>query len=156
MITAEKKYQLDRMNSSAIKNGLGSELNKTKNVAKGIYDFSTQGGVFTTAYNLLDDDGVAVTIPSGAIVKAVYIHTVVAVTSLGSATISLQMNAANDLLNAEAKATFALNALVAGIPVDTMATAVRATADRIVKLVPNTATLTAGKLNVFIEYVLSV
>lgn len=155
MITAEKKYALDRMNSTAIKYALGSELNKSKNCVKGVYNFATQGGA-VSSINLLDDDGVAVVIPSGAIITRVLVHAALAATSGGSATIALKSKTAADLLAATAVASFTLAALIDGIPVNTAATSIIMTADTTPQVTIAVAALTAGKLNVFIEYVLSV
>lgn len=152
-IPANKRYALDRMNSTAIANTLGSELHKTKNSVRGVYDFSVSGGA-VSQINILDTDGNPVVIPSGAIVTNVIAHAVAAVTTSASGTLGLTMNSASDVCGDTAAGTLTLNALVAGVPVGTAATAVRATADRTVKAEIKTGALTAGKVAFYIEYML--
>lgn len=154
MLTAEKKYAIDRMNSTSIKHALGTELHKTKNSVKCTYDFTVQGGAIGSI-NLLDEDGVAVTIPSGAIITRTLIYVPVACTSGGSATIAVKSKSAADLKAATAYTSFTLAALLDGVPANTAATSIVMTADTIPAITIAVAALTAGKINVFIEYVLT-
>lgn len=136
--------------------GLGDELDRKVGCVRGVYDFAVQGGAAGTQYILKDKQGFPVKLPKNSIVTHVFVHTLTAVTSGGAATVSLGVNTATDLLNVEAKASFALNAMVKGIPQNgDGTTAVLVTADANVYIKPATAALTAGKVNVFIFYVLS-
>lgn len=152
-ITSSKRYALDRMNATAIQQGLGSELHKTKNNVRGVYDFTTQGGA-VSQISILDTDGKAVVIPSGAIVTNVIAHVITAVTTSASGTLGLTANSASDLCGDTAAGTLTLNALVAGVPVGTAATAVRLTAERTLKAEIKTGALTAGKVAFYVEYML--
>lgn len=122
-------------------------------VLRAVYDFSKQGGAVGIV-NLQDEDGKDAVLPKGAIIKQVICHVITAVTSGGAATVSLGANTAVDLLAATAKATFSLDALVAGIPVSTAATSVRTTAKEALTASIAVAALTAGKIECFNEYFL--
>lgn len=150
-ITNEKRQELDKMNSSALKNSLGTELASCVKVIYASYSFARDGGA-TGDYYLLDKDGARVYLPSGTIITDVFVHAATAGASGGSATIDLDSEAANDLLAAEAIATFSSNALVAGIPLAATgkSTFVRLTAERALKMSINTAALTAGVFRVYL------
>jgi hypothetical protein len=150
-ITNAKREQLDRMNSSALANSLGTELASCVKVVYGSYKYSRDGGAIGDYY-LLDKDGARVYLPSGTIITDVLIHAATAGASGGSATIDLDSEAANDLLAAEAIASFSSNALVAGVPLAATgaSTFVRLTAERALKMSINTAALTAGEFRVYV------
>lgn len=131
---------------------LGFDLHKTKNVLKAVYSFAVNGGAIASI-PLFDDLGNPAIVPAKAIVQRSYIDFFVACTSGGSATLSLQVETANDVLAALAVAS--ATGLVEGVSVNTIATAKKTTVARQVTLVVAVATLTAGQFNVFLEYVLS-
>ncbi len=120
-----------------------------KCVALGTYDFSVSGGA-TGAITLLPGDDL---IPANAVITSVYIDTISALTSGGSATVAIGVNTTTDLLTATAYASF--TGITAGIPVSTAATAVKTTAECNITITIGTAALTAGKFNVIAEYVVS-
>lgn len=133
--------------------GAGDQLKIVKNVVRGTYDFSVLGGAIGTV-KLLDQAGVIIPIPNKAIITDVYIDVVTGMTSTGgTGTIAIGLNSTGDLLAAVDADT--LSNIVAGIPIGTAATMVKATADRYLTATIATATLTAGKIEVFAEYVLS-
>jgi hypothetical protein len=152
-LTADKRYALDRMNATAIKHGLGTELSKTKNNVRGVFDFAVSGGA-VSQISILDTDGNAIVIPSGAIITNVIVHVITAVTTSASGTLGLTANSASDLCGDTAAGTLTLNALVAGVPVGTAATSVRMTADRTLKAEIKTGALTAGKVAFYVNYML--
>lgn len=153
-IKPEQRYDLDRMNSKSIKHKIGSLINRSKTSYVGTYNFASQGGA-VSSINFLDEDGLPVILPSGFIVQRVLVDVVAAVTSAGSATVAIKSKSAGDLLTATAKASLTLAALLDGNPVDTAATSVKMTADTNVVAVIAVAALTAGKINVHIQGVLS-
>lgn len=113
-----------------------------------LYDFSSDGGAIGSI-TLKDENGVAQSIPAGAIITNAYISVQTAVTSAGSATVAFGIVGNTDAFKAAtAKATLAEHYVVAGandlpltdlVPVDVVATVA-------------TAALTAGKFRVFVEY----
>lgn len=136
------------------KNKLGSELSKLQNCVKGNWDFTRDGGAVSTI-NLKGLDGVeTIVIPSGALVTNVAVVVRTAVTSGGLLTLDLNLNAANDSLNAQAVAGLTANAKIQGIPTSgTLSTALLLTADRTLTLDFNVAAATAGNFDVFVWYV---
>lgn len=132
----------------------GTELEKARvHSVKCHYDFSTQGGAIGTV-NLLDDLGQKCQLPNKAVIRDVLIDAVTTATGAVGATIALSSGqSAADLKGATGFASF--TGLLAGIPVGSAATAIKLTADRNPTLTIATAALTAGKLNVHIQYQIS-
>jgi hypothetical protein len=125
-------------------------LENAKKVAYFEYDFAKHGGAvgeITVKGN---------PIPAGAIIKEGLIHVKTAVTSSLAATVQIKALSADDILASTAKATLALNALVATVPVGTAASAIRVTS-AITGLVftVGTGDLTAGKIVVALEYIVT-
>lgn len=119
-------------------------------VARFHYDFAVLGGqVGTIAL------ASALGIPLGAIVYGGLLYVSAAPTSADStATIALQLNAANDIVNAAAVsgAPWSTTGQKAIIPVCTAATSVRATAARDLSMVIGVEALTAGVFDAWLMY----
>lgn len=129
---------------------LAKKLHATKTTLCAIYDFAVQGGA-TGDVKLLDDQGNPAELPLGAIITNVIAHAIAAVTTSDSGTLALKANSSADLMTAKADSALTLNALAAGVPVGTAATAVRLTAKRrITGTIANN--LTAGKVAFYIDY----
>lgn len=148
----QNSAQIARWNGAAPVEQLGTELHKAKNVIRCTWDFAVQGGAVGSML-LLDDQGNPAILPAKAIITQVYSDTVTAVTTSAAGTLSLGANTAIDLLGATAAATF--SGVQAGVPVGTAATMVKLTAQRQIAAAIATGALTAGKVNFFIDYVLS-
>lgn len=153
-ISEEQRYDLDRMNSKSIKHKMGTLIGRNKSSYFGTYDFTKSGGA-VGSINLVDRDGLAVILPTGFIIQQVLIDVPVAVTSGGSATVAFKSKTAADLLAATAKTSFSLAALIDGVPVNTAATAIKMTANTTPQITIAVAALTAGRINVHIQGVLS-
>lgn len=144
---------LSEANKAAPLEGIGTELNRCKNVVKCVYDFAVSGGV-QGDIGLLDDEGNPAVVPANAIITRVLVDVLTQPTSAGAATVAIKAVGAGDLLGATAKASLTVG-LHDGIPVNTAATSVKATVQEQIKATIGTADLTAGKINVFVEYNLS-
>lgn len=130
--------------------GLGTEVHRTKNLIKGVWEFAVQGGA-VGAILLKDDLGNPCKLPLGAIITGGMIDILTAMASAGGAgTMALGMNTASDIKAAVDADT--LSGRVAIIPVSTAATAVKLTADRQLTLTVAVEALTAGKIAVYLEY----
>lgn len=120
------------------------------------YSFALQGGAIGTI-NLQASDGAACKIPGKALIVNAWVDVITTPTSGGSATLAFSSGqTAADLLAATAKAS--VTGEVQGIPtMGTISTALKITGatDLNPYLTVATAALTAGKANVFIQYVLS-
>lgn len=153
-ITAEQEFAINRSSSVARKHSLGTLLHKKVNVIVGKYSFAVQGGAIGTV-NLrtdLADANSLVKIPSRAVIKQVWID-VLTPGAGATATAGLNLQAAGDLL-AAATASTAYTGIMAGIPAGAAANMIKLTAERTLTTTIATAALTAGKWNVYIEYVL--
>ena len=132
---------------------LGTQIVSSKvQLLKCTYDFSKLGGTVGTK-TLKAVDGADCLIPSKAIVIDVLIDVI---TNPVGATATIAVGsgqATNDIKAATAVASF--TGLLDGIPVSTAATSIKMTADRKPSMTIATAALTAGKFNVFFEFVLS-
>lgn len=129
-------------------------VGQKKWVLKGTYDFSLQGGAGSTTYNLRNQYANALKLPKGAIIHNCVIDVVTAPTTAGSASITIGTGqSTNDLKVSASTGTF--SGLMACVPVGTAATSIKLTADRTPTLSVVGSALTAGKINVLVEYYLS-
>lgn len=107
------------------------------------YDFAVDGGAVGTLE-------LPFKLPLGAIVYGGLVDVDTAPTSGGSATIALGLNTNTDLLAATAIAS--VTGRVATVPVWTAASAVKLTAERKLKITIAVAALTAGKMDIYLNY----
>ncbi len=137
-------FDLDRgFGPMGLKHRIGTRLVEAHTTASGRYDFAVQGGA-TGVY----DSGIH--LPKGAVIREVFFDVITAATTSNSGTISLDANTTGDLKAALAAASW--SGIVAGIPVYTAASMVKLTAARTITFTIANA-LTAGKINVYIDYV---
>ena len=155
MLSQELAEQLTHMNGTAYKYNKGRLISNSMSCVKGVYDFSKVGGAIGS-FNLVDDDGNPVVIPSGALILNAFAFVYTAATSGGSATIALTAESAGDLLAATAVASFSASAKLQGVPdFGTLADSVLTTAARNLQATVAVAALTAGKVEVYVFYVLT-
>lgn len=152
-LNQEQMFLINHMNNSARNVQLGTQLHRAAQCYKAKWDFAVQGGTIGTIN--LDDDSAQgdlanpnstndLTIPNKFIVYGGFMDIVT--TFVGAtATIAVGLNTTTDLKAATAVASYAAG-LLAIIPVATVATAVKATADRVPTITIATANLTAGKM----------
>lgn len=159
-ISVDKKYKLNhRMGKIAEEVGLGTLLSQGGTsdlaldgiqplmLARATYDFSTMGGSSVSTGISLGQ-----TIPSGAILIRSWIDIVTAPTSLGSATIAIQAQNANDVKTATQSSSYSGRIEGAQTGAASAFTKLTAAGPLLVKI--GTADLTAGKFTVFVEYVM--
>ncbi len=120
-----------------------------------VYDFAVHGGAISTI-TLAAQSGVAAnTLPAGAVVVNAVIDVITILTSGGSATVALQLEAANDIFTATAYSSEPFEATGVEILTPVFATDttwIKTTAARAPKIVIGTAALTAGKFYVYLFY----
>jgi hypothetical protein len=135
---------------------LGTELTRKKrHVVRGNYSWAVQGGSTTADITLLDDEGKSIVIPDDAIITNVLVDVQTALTSDGSATVALTAQSAGDLKAAAAVSSGYTTGIKAGVPVNTAASAIKLTADRTLVMTVAVMWLSAGKMSVLVEYLLS-
>lgn len=118
---------------------------------RGRYDFSVDGGA-------VSDIVISATgqIPAGAYITHGFIETDTALTSGGSATVAVKVEAAGDVVAAATAisgAPWSTTGLKSVVPVATGATAIKTTAARSITITIATAALTAGVFDVVLFYV---
>lgn len=155
-ITSSDEYVLNNMNSQAQKTQMGTLINKTPGLLIAKYSYAVQGGTTANNINLLTDLSKPLSyakLPNKAIIRNVWLDITTGVASSGSATVALTAQTAADLLAATAKASMTVR-MLQGIPAGTTTTSIKLSAQRTIQAVIGTAPLTAGKFNVYIEYIL--
>lgn len=116
--------------------------------ARGRWDFSQDGGAVGTIVTTAEK------IPTGAYILGGFVEVDTAVTSGGAGTLAIQVEAANDIVNAAAVsgAPWSTTGRKSVIPVFTGATTVLTTAARDISAVIATAALTAGVVDIVLFY----
>jgi tetrahydrodipicolinate N-succinyltransferase len=135
-----------------IKNGqitndkLGSRV---MHIKKFTYDFAVAGGA-VSVITLTDDKGNAQTLPDNAVLLGATCEVITGVTSGGLATLDFGYTGdPNYFLNAEGKASFDADGKAVKME---LSTPTKLTAAKSVVMEIKAATLTAGKLNVWVRY----
>jgi hypothetical protein len=155
MLTLEKQSAFNKSNDwVSAKNKLGDELSKAFNCVKGSWKQSRDGGAVGD-YVLKGLDGAEdVALPAGALVLSAVVLVKSALTSGGSLTLDLNLQAANDGLAAQALAGLTTGAKIQGIPdFGTLADSVVLTSEKKPSISINAAAATAGELDVYLFYV---
>lgn len=159
-ITPDQEYLLNHGDFQ--KSQLGTLVNRTRNLLVAKYSYAVQGGSTSAAISLLTDlnnKTSYATLPNKAIITNAWINFITSPTSSnGSATLALQSLSAGDLL-APTTLTLLPPVYKQGIPNGATTTFIKLTSSKTIKAVvgPTTggsAPLSAGKFDVFIEYVL--
>ena len=136
--------------------GIGNVINKTKNLLRCTYDFSVLGGAATTI-GLLDDQGNAAILPKGAIVTNAVVNVLTAMSQTTSSVLFTVLSG-GDVVALKAPSSYITGGtFVAGVPVGTAATwvgPVTATMGTHPSITISQSVLTAGKLELFLEYVI--
>lgn len=154
---AETRFILNHGYGSSVQ--LGSQLiDKKLHVMKAQYDFASEGGT-SGSHTLKDVDGKNAVLPDNAVIVDCLVDVVTAPTSSEFPKISLGSGESSTDLKA-ASILSAYSGLVACVPVGSAATSIKLTANRnpVMTVVTTSTTapaLTAGKINVFLQYLLS-
>jgi hypothetical protein len=120
------------------------------NLVQVTYNFAVNGGVKDVPI------GLGVFIPKNAIVTRAYYDVITAFTSSTStATISMEVQGTEDILGDAIISSVGTSGLHEGIEDGTMANAIKTNMEREVMFNITTQNLTAGKLNLYLEYVVS-
>ena len=154
IVSEDGVYELDRMGPIARKYGLGTALKSAQTFgAKGTYTVSLDGGA-VASYNLNGLDSENLVLPAGAIITDCFYDVVQAMSSSGgSGEIAVTAASSGDLV-ASVDAD-SVSGRVACIPEGTEANMIKLTSAKTLLVEVGSEALTAGKINVFVEYVLS-
>lgn len=155
-ISSDSEFVLNHASSADQKVQLGTLVNKTSNLLIAKYSYAVQGGSTAADISLLTSLGNPksyAVLPNKAIIKNVWLDVLTQPVSSGSATVAINAATAGDFLAATAKASLPVG-LLQGVPAGTTVTSIKLSAAKTVKATIGTAPLTAGKFNVYIEYVI--
>lgn len=155
-ISADSEYILNHSSSAAQKVQLGTLINKTSNLLIAKYSFAVQGGSTAAPISLLTDLSKPLSyavLPNKAIIKNMWVSVLTQPASSGTSTVSLGAVSGVDLLAATDKSVLVAG-MLQGIPDGSTTKMIKLSADKTVKASVGTTALTAGKFNVFIEYVI--
>lgn len=158
------RTMLNRGNVNGFATQLGVQMQDKKvQLLKGTYRYADQGGnsgvtAQAVLTKLRDVDGKDAVLPINAIIKQVTVDvlttpTASAVTGFTAPFLSLGLNSETDLMPFTAVAS--LTGKVAGTPIGTAATMVKALGNSAVTLNIKGGSVTAGSFNVYIEYYLA-
>ncbi len=132
--------------------GLGSVVDQSKGLLTCVYDFAVLGGT-GPSYALLDQHGNTCKLPAGAVVVRDYIKTLTAfVVNGGASTVAFGILVFNDMKTATSTASYTGMIEGALTGVATAAVGPFTTASTTVNMY-STSLLTAGKVEIFLEYV---
>lgn len=123
----------------------GTDGNGALHIAKATYDFAVQGGA-QAALSL------GVTIPANATIIRSWIYTVTQVAG-ASSTVALSCETANNIFSAAAMTSITAGTLTEGVSTGAASVFKPITAACLVTATIATANVTAGKFNVYVEYV---
>lgn len=148
-----------RANNTSPLEGIGTILNRTKNMMVVVWDFATAGGAASTNVQLVDDQGNAATLPYGSIVQSVAGVVLTGLSGPTSAVVQLSLLTSADMTAALAKSSLTSGAFFVGKPLGGASAGlwvgpVTASAGTRLQLNVNASGTTGGKIKFFIEYVI--
>ncbi len=149
-ITLEDEFAINRLSGAAQKYGLGTKLAKTRASVLCKYSYAVQGGAVGDVNLLRDlsDSASTCVIPDNAVIVNVFTDTITAAAggSLGFTAVS-----ASDLKTAISASAY--SGIQAGVPVSA-ATAIKLSADKTRKASITNSALSAGVVNLYVDYYL--
>lgn len=133
--------------SGCVCNVVGTKLKQAHNTAVGILDYSLVGGA-------IGDLAVGITLPNKAIVRKAFFDVITQPTAGGAATVAFKVQSGGDLKTATAISSWTVGR-VDGALDGAVANFIKLTAARTVYATVAASALTAGKIKVFVDYVVS-
>lgn len=149
-ITARQQFLLNAAPAPLATARLGDLVNKTQNLVRVTWDYTVDGGAVGTI-----SPSRGAVLPASAIITRAWFNTLTTlVAGSGTPTIAWNSEGAGDIYAAATYANFTAANFVAGIEDGTTTHSLKMLADRTVKMTIASASVTAGKIDLFIEYVL--
>jgi len=148
-------YELNRASSLNRKYAVGTHLGNGPFGVRAVWDFAVSGGAANTDITLKDAEGVAVTLPTGAIIRDCLISVATQPTSsTSSASMAFSSKAVADLKAAAVVASYTTTTPIVCLPIGTVGTMIKLASEATLKVRIGSEAATAGKINLWIEYVL--
>lgn len=153
-VTSSGAYQINRASRLNQQQQVGTNLYNAQQLGvKGTWSFAADGGAVGTI-TLKDHEGNPVKLPNHAIIRDCMIDVVSALTTSASGTLAINSKAAGDLKAATAAASLSAG-VIDCVPVGTAATSIKLVDETTLGVTIATGAMTAGKINVWVEYALS-
>lgn len=161
-VSTDGAYELNKRSAVDRKHSSGTKLFDAQQFgAKAQWSFDAHGGAANSVIQMRDHEGNPVKLPNNAIIRDCLIDVVIPVagTALGDTTgrIGFSISEAYDL-----KALTPLHAIdydtekrIACIPVGTVGTMIKLESEGAISMQISSEALTAGKINIWVEYTLS-
>lgn len=154
-INEDGAYQLNRHHRLFRSLGVGTQLLGGQWL-KAQYDFSVSGGAAGNDIILKDHEGQPVKLPDNAIIDDCLIDVITAPdSSTDSGRIAFSSNAVGDLKADALASSYSADTRVACIPVGNVSTAIKMGSEATLKMRIGSEALTAGKINIWVSYVVS-
>lgn len=148
-------YEINRMNAVSRKYDMGTRLADGPFGVKATWDFADQGGAASSDLYLHDAEGKKVSLPANAIIRDCLISVVTQPTSsTTSGSLAFSSKAAADLKAATFVASYTTTTPIVCLPVGTVSTMIKTTSELNLIVRTGSEALTAGKINVWVEYVI--
>ena len=161
-VSTDGAYELNKRSAVDRKHSSGTKLYDAQQFgAKAQWSYSALGGAANSVIQLRDHEGNPVKLPNNAIIRDCLIDIVepVAGTAAGDTTgrIGFSISEAYDLkaLSTLKGAGYQAQARIACVPVGTVATMIKLESEGALSMQISSEALTAGKLNLWVEYTLS-
>lgn len=156
VISNNGAYQINRSSAVARKYSLGTQAMAAGTLGvKAQYDFAKSGGA-SGDITLLDHEGLAVKLPNKAIITNCLIDVATQPTSsTSSGSLAFSSSAVGDLKAATFVAGYTTTSRIACIPTGSTGTMIKLSSEATLKVRIGSEALTAGKINVWVQYVLS-
>lgn len=155
--TVNQAYNLNRASKANADAQAGTALrNAVQFGTKATWSYAIQGGAADSDLTLVDEERKAVKLPSGAIIRDCLIDVVTQPTSsTSSGSLAISSKSVADLKAATFVASYTTSSRIACIPVGTTGTMIKLSSEGTLKVRIGSEALTAGKINVWVQYVLS-
>lgn len=149
-VTTRQKYDFNHyLGPAAFTNTLGTVLDRKLNLLRAQYDFSVDGGS-----QILVTPSSTVVLPDNAIITQSWVEVITAFLPATTASvISVRTEAALDVLASTAASTLSAGTIIAGASTGTAANFKKMSAERTLKVDIASASITAGKMDIYIQYV---
>lgn len=158
-VSQDVRYQLNRwFGAQGAKVPLGDVVNANKGLVVGRFNYTLKGGGTTGDVFLVNDLNNPLdyaSLPNNAIITNAFINVITAPSSTNTGTtVAVKVQGLNDILSALSYTAWGTGSYKQGVPTGATTTFIKLTAKRFLKAQLGVSGLSAGKFDVFIEYVL--
>ncbi len=157
VITSTGGYELNRSSTLNRKYHVGTALANGPFGVKGTWDYAVSGGAASSTIYLLDNESQRITLPTGAVVTNCLVDVVTAPTSDGaSANLAFHMQSNGEVVKAAThKSVFTTTLPIVCTQTGSVSNMLKLASETSLTVRIASEAMTAGKINVWLQYVLS-